>query len=55
MKQIVIKANGMYLTADDCLSSNPDDAAAHWEMQFEDIVRESFWSAHYTMRMVELL
>jgi hypothetical protein len=54
MKNIVIKANGMYLTANDCLSSNPEDAAWHYEMQFQDIARESFWSSLYTLTMEEV-
>lgn len=47
MKSIVIfRHNGadkMYLCADGALSSQIEDAAQHYEMQFPYLVKESFW------------
>jgi hypothetical protein len=50
MKEIIIQAsNGMYLTAQDTLSSELSDAAHHWDSQFEEVALASHWSSHYSL------
>jgi hypothetical protein len=50
MKNIIIQAsNGMYLTAQDTLSSELSDAAHHWDFQFEEVALTSHWSSHYSL------
>ena len=50
MKSIIIQAsNGMYLTAQDTLSSDISEAAHHREMQFEEVALASHWSSHYSL------